>query len=127
MMQETRPSAVTGTPRTILCAEGGVIAAAALIFAFSTGLSWWLLVILILAPDLSMLGYLKSARVGTWAYNLAHTYVVPVLLLIIAWQITAPVLTHVALIWIAHIGFDRLIGYGLKYETAFRHTHLSRL
>ena len=28
------------------------------------------------------------------------------------------------LVWLAHIGMDRLLGYGLKYDDHFQHTHL---
>lgn len=80
-----------------------------------------------LLPDLAMLGYLKSARVGALTYNLAHTEWLPAAVLGLGlWSQQAP-LVSAATIWLAHIGFDRALGYGLKYPDAFGHTHLGRL
>lgn len=69
-----------------------------------------------------VMGYLAGPRVGAVSYNLAHSYVGPVVLGVSA--ATHPVGLHLALIWAAHIGFDRLLGYGLKYPRAFGDTHL---
>jgi hypothetical protein len=89
--------------------------------------SWLLFAILFLTPDLFMLGYLLNARVGAAVYNLAHTFNLPLALLFISylkhWQ-RAPA---IALIWTAHIAFDRLLGYGLKYPTYFKDTHLQHI
>jgi hypothetical protein len=89
--------------------------------------SWLLFAILFLTPDLFMLGYLLNARVGAAVYNLAHTLNLPLALLFISylkhWQ-RAPA---IALIWTAHIAFDRLLGYGLKYPTYFKDTHLQHI
>jgi Domain of unknown function (DUF4260) len=89
--------------------------------------SWLLFAILFLTPDLFMLGYLLNARLGAAIYNLAHTLTLPLALLFIShiryWQL-APA---IALIWTAHIAFDRLLGYGLKYPTQFKETHLQHI
>jgi len=107
--------------------EWAAVAVAALLFYGSTGMSWWLLVLLILAPDLSMLGYLAGPRVGAIAYNALHILILPVLLLL-AGHISGNVAAiAVALIWIAHIAVDRALGYGLKLSTGFQDTHLGRL
>jgi hypothetical protein len=90
------------------------------------GQSWLLFALLVLAPDLSMLGYLKSPRTGAWAYNLAHTYLTPALLALLGLAV-GPVAYGLAAIWLVHIGFDRAMGYGLKLETGFKHTHLGTL
>ena len=82
-------------------------------------------VLLFLVPDMSMLGYLGDRRLGAAIYNLAHTYALPAVLAAYALHQSQPRALDIALIWIAHIGFDRLLGFGLKYQTAFRHTHLS--
>lgn len=86
--------------------------------------SWLLFAVLFLAPDLFMLGYLKDRRVGAAVYNVGHTYVAPGLLAGVALGVESPVAAQVALIWAAHIGVDRLLGFGLKRPTAFRDTHL---
>lgn len=94
------------------------------VFAYaSLGQSWLLFAVLFLAPDLFMLGYLRSARVGAMTYNLAHTYVAPALLALLGFLV-APLAFGLAAIWIAHIGLDRMLGYGLKLDGGFEQTHL---
>lgn len=90
---------------------------AALVLYFQAGGSWWLLLVLSLAPDLSALGYLAGPRVGSLTYNLAHTYVGPVALAVIG-AVGDWTLGHqLALIWLAHIGIDRALGYTLKHPS----------
>jgi hypothetical protein len=119
--------AVTGAPKLILRAEGAAVLAAALWAYGLAGGSWWLFALLLLAPDLSMLGYLRGPRVGAAAYNLGHTYLVPLGLLALGQVLAAPVLTGLGLIWAAHVGLDRMLGYGLKYPWGFGATHLGAL
>ena len=89
--------------------------------------SWLLFAILFLTPDLFMLGYLANVRLGSAVYNLAHTYITPAILLATAYFAGKPQLFPLALIWAAHIGFDRLQGFGLKYPTNFKDTHLQHV
>jgi hypothetical protein len=114
-------------PNLLLRLEGAVVFAAALIVYGATGGDWLAFVLLILVPDLSAIGYRVNVRVGSITYNTVHTYALPILLLIAAWALTVPVLFSLALIWIAHISMDRAIGYGLKYPTLFKDTHLQRV
>ena len=114
-------------PLSLLHVEGAVVAVAAVALYFHFGYPWWLLVVLALAPDLSMLGYVGGPVIGALAYDLAHTYAVPVALGAIGVLVDADLAVELALIWIAHIGVDRAIGYGLKYRTGFRDTHLQRV
>jgi hypothetical protein len=114
-------------PRTLLHLEGLAVATAATILYFHLGYPWWLFVVLALAPDLSMLGYVAGPAVGATAYNVAHTYVLPVALALVGVLADGALAVQVGLIWITHIGVDRGIGYGLKYRTAFRDTHLQRV
>ncbi|WP_027054512.1 DUF4260 domain-containing protein [Mesorhizobium erdmanii] len=107
--------------------EWAVVAVAAIVFYASTGVSWWLFGVLILAPDLSMFGYLGGPRIGALTYNALHILVVPVLLLIAGYLSGHAVAIAVALIWIAHIAIDRALGYGLKLSTGFQDTHLGRI
>ena len=113
-------------PRTYLRIEGLTALAVALILYFGLEGPLWLLLLLALAPDLSMLGYLAGPRIGATTYNTAHTHALPVALGGIGVWAGAPLLTQVALVWAAHIGADRLVGYGLKYPTGFKDTHLNR-
>ena len=71
--------------------------------------------------------YLAGPRAGAIAYNAVHTYIGPGLLAALAWVTHASWFASLALIWIAHIGIDRALGYGLKYATAFSDTHLGRI
>jgi len=89
-----------------------------------TGASWWLFAALWLAPDLSILGYLAGSCRGARIYNAAHTYTLPITLAVCALLLHASVLLPFALIWVNHIGVDRMMGYGLKYSNGFDWTHL---
>lgn len=124
-MNVSTPGFVVGTPRVWLRLEGlAVLAFSAWLYARG-GYSWSLFALLFLAPDLSFLGYLAGARVGAAAYNAVHNYVAP--LALAGWSLVSDRPATVALIWMAHIGFDRLMGYGFKYSTSFRDTHLGQL
>jgi Domain of unknown function (DUF4260) len=83
------------------------------------------LAILFLVPDLSFLTYLGGPRVGAFCYNVMHTYVLPLALAGALYLAGRPL--SFPLIWIAHVGFDRMLGYGLKYDAGFAFTHLGRL
>ena len=114
-------------PRTLLHVEGLVVAVGSLVVYFDVGYGWLLLVVLILAPDLSMLGYLGGARVGALTYDLVHTYAGPVSLGVVGVLGGYETAVQIALVWLAHIGVDRMLGYGLKYPTGFKDTHLQRV
>ena len=104
--------------------EGLAVAAVSAVLYARTGASWWLFAALWLAPDLSMLGYLVSPCRGARIYNAFHTYTVPIVLGLMSWLFHARGLMPLALIWVNHIGIDRLLGYGLKYSNGFGWTHL---
>jgi hypothetical protein len=114
-------------PRALLHAEGFAVAGAAIALYFWADYPWWLLVALALAPDLSMVGYLAGTTIGAAAYNAAHTYSLPVALAAVGVIVDAETAVQVGLIWLTHIGVDRAIGYGLKYRTDFKDTHLQRV
>ena len=126
MSLSTNPKPVSFI-RAILQAEGAAIAVCCtLIFATSGG-SWLLYAALLLAPDLFMLGYLAGNRVGAICYNVGHSYLTPLSLAAIAHLASSETALGIALIWGAHIGLDRAIGYGLKYAISFKATHLARV
>jgi hypothetical protein len=114
-------------PRVLLHAEGAAVAAAAIALYFSAGYPWWLLVALALAPDLSMVGYLAGSTIGAAAYDAAHTYSLPVALAAVGLIVDTETAVQLGLIWLTHIGVDRAVGYGLKYRTSFKDTHLQRV
>ncbi len=103
------------------------MAIAAIVLYFHEGYPWWLFVALILAPDLSMILFVAGSTVGAAAYNAAHTYALPVALAAIGVIAGTEVAVQVGLIWLAHIGIDRAVGYGLKYPTGLKDTHLQRV
>jgi len=86
---------------------------------------WVLFALLFLSPDLSLLGYLRSGnRHAAALYNLVHSYVLPLALGLLAWKRGSPLAGQLALIWLSHISFDRLLGFGLKFPGIFRYTHI---
>jgi hypothetical protein len=107
--------------------EGGVMLVLALLIYWRLSGPWLLLIVLILAPDLFMLGYLRGPRPGAAVYNLGHTFLLPGLLAVAGLLGAATLAIDIALIWFGHIGADRLLGYGLKLPTAFQDTHLGRI
>lgn len=113
--------------RILLKLEWLAVLIATLVAYGLLGFSWLLFAILILAPDLSMLGYLAGPRVGAVAYNAMHTLIAPGILALLGWWLTLPLLTALALILLAHVAVDRALGYGLKYASGFKDTHLGRI
>lgn len=112
-------------PRSYLRLEGLAVFVAAVGGYLALDGPLWLLGLLALAPDISMLGYLAGSRVGSRIYNLFHTYTLPLVLGAIGVWASRELPVLVALVWAGHIGADRLVGYGLKFESGFRDTHLS--
>ncbi len=117
--------AVASPLNWLLRLEGlGTAAVSAVLYA-KTGAPWGLFAALWLVPDLGMLAYLLGPRTGAWGYNLCHFELLPGLLAAAGLLLPAPALLPFALIWFNHIGVDRLVGYGFKYGTGFKDTHLS--
>ena len=123
----TAAPAVTGAPRALLRLEGLFVFVLSVVLYARMGESWWLFATLFLAPDLSFFGYLAGPRVGTMAYNAVHTSAGPVLLVMTGFLVPSELAVGIGLIWLAHCGFDRALGYGLKYETGFGFTHLGQI
>lgn len=113
--------------RYILQFEGAAILALSIYIYAQMAASWWLFGLLILAPDIAMFGYLFGLKIGSFCYNLAHNYIIPAVLIALGIYMKNDSLIHIGIIWFAHIGMDRMIGYGLKYSSGFKHTHLSEL
>lgn len=114
----------TGGVLALLRVEGAVVLIAALMMYGKFGLGWSTFAVAFLAPDLAFLGYLAGPRIGAIAYNTTHSFVGCVSTLVAGAVWGVPVLVGAGLIWAAHIGFDRALGYGLKYSAGFRFTHL---
>ncbi|QWG15336.1 DUF4260 domain-containing protein [Bradyrhizobium sediminis] len=119
--------AAIGGARTLLRLEGlALFAGMTLLYAVWEG-SWWVYALLFLAPDLSFAGYLAGPRIGAAVYNAAHSYLAPMALMTTGLALPSPLTLSLAMIWLAHIGIDRALGYGLKYSTGFGFTHLGRI
>lgn len=114
-------------PRTHLRLEGLALFVAASVAFLALDGPWWLYLVLVLAPDLGMAGYLAGPTVGARTYNALHDAAAPFALGLAGWWLPNDLLVLVALPWLAHIGIDRVFGYGLKYPTGFADTHLGRL
>jgi hypothetical protein len=116
--------AVTGGLRTMLRLEGLTLCAGMTLLYAVWGGSWWVYAIVFLAPDISFAAYLSGPKFGAMIYNAAHSYMAPMALMITGFASEAPLLLSIAMIW---IGFDRALGYGLKYSAGFGFTHLGRI
>jgi hypothetical protein len=91
---------------------------------YNLGLPVWALVLLFFTPDLSMLGYLMSTRIGAFTYNLFHHRGIALALVAIGFLMHLDILITGGLLLVAHSSFDRMLGYGLKYSDDFKHTNL---
>lgn len=120
-------TAVSGGPRRLLQLEGLVMLVGGTLAFSALGGSWAFFFLAFLVPDLSLLAYLAGPKAGAAVYNTAHALLGPAVLLAIGWWLGAPMAVQSALIWVAHVGFDRMLGYGLKYASAFGDTHLGRV
>lgn len=85
---------------------------------------WWVFPACILLPDLSMIGYLASAKIGALLYNFFHHKLVAITILIFGFWLNNPLLTLTGVILFGHSAMDRIFGYGLKFNDDFKHTHL---
>jgi hypothetical protein len=118
---------VTGTPRVLLRVEALAVLIAAAVAYQALGGSWLMFALLLLVPDVGLIGYAAGPRIGAAAYNALHTYAGPAALGVLAYVQIIPNAWPVCLIWIAHIGMDRALGLGLKFPSAFQATHLGQI
>jgi Domain of unknown function (DUF4260) len=119
--------AVTGGPKLLLRIEGATLFAASIAVFALQGQQWWLYPALLLVPDVFMLGYLRDTKLGAIFYNLGHSYPAAALVTVLGFSLGSPLAVAIGAIWFGHIGWDRMFGYGLKYGTSFKHTHLGDL
>ena len=123
----TETGAATGGVKWLLRLEGLTLFAGMTLLYAIWGGSWWVYAILFLVPDLSFAAYLAGPKPGAIVYNAAHSYMAPVTLMTAGFAAASPLLLSIAMIWLAHIGIDRALGYGLKYAEGFGFTHLGRI
>jgi hypothetical protein len=118
---------VTGGVKILLRLEGIFLFAGMVLLYHAWGASWLVFALLFLVPDLSFLAYLAGPRTGAIIYNAAHSHVGPVALMMAGFALGSPHTLSIAVIWLAHLGVDRAVGYGLKYSAGFAFTHLGQI
>ncbi|HEX5590151.1 MAG TPA: DUF4260 family protein [Candidatus Limnocylindrales bacterium] len=105
------------------------------VLAFAWGVILWILLnqplplflVLLLVPDVSMVGYLRGPHLGAILYNLVHNWATAGLVLLLGLVAQSGLVTLAGVVLLAHTGIDRALGYGLKYPTTFQDTHLGRI
>lgn len=90
-------------------------------------LSWWWFAGCIILPDISMVGYLHNARTGAWLYNIFHHRALAIGIVAIGFFLHMPWVLFIGFIMFSHATMDRMVGYGLKFETGFSFTHLGEI
>lgn len=108
------------------CESVGIFIAALVAYHFF-GFSWIMFFVFLFLPDIFMLGYAKNSKLGALIYNIGHHYIPPLLFLGMYYLYHDPNLLIVSIIWMAHIAMDRALGFGLKEDTGFKHTHLGKI
>lgn len=88
---------------------------------------WWWFLVLFLTPDLGMIGYAINSRAGAFLYNLFHHKGLAIMIYLVGFFFLIPVLQLIGVIMFSHSSFDRMLGYGLKYEKGFHYTHLGSI
>ena len=119
--------AATGGVRDLLRWEGVTLFVGMTLFYWISGAPWWHYALVFFLPDLAFLAYLAGPHIGAGVYNATHATIGPLLLVLFGLLTAEPLPGALAMIWLAHIGFDRMLGYGLKYERGFGFTHLGRI
>jgi len=117
-------NSVSGGVKALLRIEGFTVLLLSLLAYAEFGAGWGMFALCFFAPDLALLGYIVGARTGAALYNTAHSYVGALLCVAAGVYFSASWAVAAGIIWTAHIGFDRALGYGLKYAQGFRFTHL---
>lgn len=111
---------------TLLRLEAGVVFALSYVAYSRLDITWWYW-LLLLVPDIFMIGYAKNKKLGALLYNIGHSYLVPAIIALGAYITDTKAMYGLAIIWVAHIAMDRALGYGLKLPEGFEHTHLGRI
>jgi hypothetical protein len=116
-----------GHVRQVLRLEGLAYFVFALFVYVTLRGSWVMFLVLFMVPDVAFAAYLAGPRIGAVTYNILHSTTGPLMLAISGYVLRVPELHLIAAIWLAHVGFDRMLGYGLKYASGFKDTHLGKM
>jgi len=118
------------TDRTVLSLlrlEGVAAFGAGVALYLANGGLWLALIPLLLVPDVSMVGYLRDPKLGALLYNVAHNWALGLAVLGLGFVSGQTWLVIAGAVLVAHVGMDRVFGYGLKLPTSFQETHLGRI
>jgi hypothetical protein len=107
--------------------EAAAIFAASLFIYIKLDFSILVFILLLFVFDVFMIGYLFNSKIGAYCYNLGHSMIAPPILFAIGFATDTRILIGFSLIWFAHIGMDRFLGYGLKFTSGFKETHLGHI
>jgi len=113
--------------KRILQLEGLIVLLGSIYFYQVLNGNWLMFAVLFFVPDVSMIGYLKNKKLGAALYNAGHNYILSALLVFAGISLENQLLTQLGLILFAHVGLDRLLGFGLKYHSHFKDTHLQKV
>ncbi len=89
--------------------------------------AWWYFPLLLFTPDIGMMGYLLNTKIGAWSYNLFHHKAIAIAILVFGFFGNNQSVMLIGTILFSHAAFDRMMGYGLKYEDSFSNTHLGKV
>lgn len=112
---------------TLILEELSLFVLALIVFTLQSPYAWWLIPVCILLPDISMLGYLAGNRTGAFVYNFIHHKGIALLVYLLGWYFRQDWVLFTGIILFAHSAMDRMFGYGLKYVTGFKYTHLGKI
>jgi len=118
---------VIGKPKYWLRLDGLILFVATIFLFAGEHQKWWIYPVLLFVPDIFMLGYIKDTKFGAFFYNAGHSYFLPCVVVYFGWVQHHPFSIAIGLIWLGHVGWDRFFGYGLKYDSGFKDTHLGNL
>lgn len=93
----------------------------------STSVAWWWFLVLLFTPDIGMFGYAINSRIGAYVYNFFHHKGIAVLFILLGWFYNKDIYFVIGSVLLAHSSLDRVFGYGLKFISGFKHTHLGDL
>jgi hypothetical protein len=115
--------------QTILKSEEAAMALLAIYFLtlYNLGISWWGWILLFFLPDIGMLGYFVNNKIGAICYNILHHKGLAIIIAMTGFFFHRDVFVATGLLLFAHSSFDRMLGYGLKYFSNFKDTHLGKL
>jgi hypothetical protein len=107
--------------------EAAAVLIASIYFYYHLHFNFLVFILVLFVFDVSMAGYLINKRIGANTYNIFHSLLGPAITVILGASLNNRMLICLSLIWLAHIGLDRALGYGLKKITGFNETHLGHI